>query len=67
MSKDPKINHRGWKLFLRVNEIDIWTGIRPGILLTEEEQAAKRESKAKMTMVDRILYVPKSFVTSLII
>jgi len=52
---------------LRAHEIDIWSDIRPGILLTEEEQAAKREAKESMTMLDRILYVPKSFFTSLIL
>jgi hypothetical protein len=67
MSSNPNINHRGWKLFLRANEIDIWSGIRPGVLLTEEEQAAKREIRANMTVAQRILSVPKALVSSLIV
>jgi yeast amino acid transporter len=67
LSSNPKVNYRGWKLFLRANEIDIWTGIRPNILLTEKEQAEKREARAKMTVADRILHVPKAFLTSLVI
>lgn len=67
LSNNPNINYRGWKLFLRANEIDIWSGIRPGVLLTEEEQAANREARANMTTADRIIAVPKAFVTSLIL
>ena len=52
---------------MRVNEIDIWTGIRPGILLNEEQQAERREARGHMTMLDRILYIPKSFLTGLVI
>ena len=52
---------------MSANEIDIWTGIRPNILLTEEEQAEKRDADAKMTVVDRILYVSKAFLTSLVL
>lgn len=52
---------------MRANEIDIWTGIRPNILLTEEEQAEKREARAKMTVADRVLHVPKAFLTSLVV
>jgi len=66
-SRNPKVNYRGWKLFLRASEIDIWSGIRPGVLLTEEQQAEKRAEQQKMTTMDKILYVPKSFVYSLFI
>lgn len=67
LSRDPKVNYRGWKLFLRKDEIDIWTGIRPGILLSEEEQAERRAARHKMTMLDRILYIPKNLIFSLFV
>jgi len=67
VNKDPRINHRGWKLFLRANEIDIWSGIRPGVLLNEEQIAEKRAEREKLTTMDHIIAIPKAFATSLFI
>jgi len=64
-SKDPKVNYRGWKLFLRKHEIDIWSGIRDNVLLSEEEVAEKRAARDKMTLKDHVIEIPKSFISSL--
>jgi hypothetical protein len=66
-SKDPKVNYRGRKLFLRANEIDIWSGIRPGVLLDEEQVAEKRAAREKMTIKDHAIAIPKAFISSLFV
>ncbi|KAF2096623.1 putative amino acid transporter [Rhizodiscina lignyota] len=32
-SRDPKVNHRGWRMYWRAEEIDLDTGMREGVLL----------------------------------
>lgn len=66
-SKNPKINYRGWKLFLHADEIDIISGTRPGVLLTEEQQAERRAERERRTWLDRILYVPKQLIYALFV
>jgi amino acid transporter len=58
LSKDPRINQRGWKPYLKIGEIDVDHGIREGILRTEDEVAAIKEKRAARTPLDKILAVP---------
>ncbi|KAK7705079.1 hypothetical protein SLS57_010191 [Botryosphaeria dothidea] len=37
-SKDPRINHRGWKLWMRAHEMDLTSGMREGVLELPPEQ-----------------------------
>ena len=57
-SKDPRINHRGWKLYVRTGEMDVHTGIRPGVLRTQEEIAELQEKRRNTSILQRILSIP---------
>ncbi|KAF2084759.1 AAT family amino acid transporter [Saccharata proteae CBS 121410] len=47
-SKNPLINHRGWKPYVRTSEMDLASGMREGILDTPDEE---RVLKAPMKVV----------------
>lgn len=64
-SSDPRINHRGWKLFYRIDEIDVNVGIREGILRTPEQIAEAREKKKNRTTAQRVFALPKALWSSL--
>jgi amino acid transporter len=57
-SKDPRINHRGWKLYIRISEINVNAGIREGILRQSDEVAAIKAKRDARTTKDKILAVP---------
>lgn len=52
-SKDPRINHRGWKLILRTSEIDVNSGIREGVLRTPEEVAEIKAERKSRTVAQK--------------
>jgi amino acid transporter len=48
-SKDERLNHRGWKLYLKAHEIDVNSGIREGVLRHPDDVAAEIEGKRNRT------------------
>jgi hypothetical protein len=64
-SKDPRLNHRGWKLYLRTEEMDVHSGIREGVLRTPEEVELLREKRRNTTILQHVLSVPKALWNSL--
>lgn len=65
-SKDPRINHRGWRLFYRSHEMDIRTGLRTDLLLDPEEAARQRLMKLNRTFGQRVAAAPKAVWSALI-
>jgi hypothetical protein len=65
-SQDPRINHRGWKLYVKLSEINMDYGIRDGILRTPEQVEAIRQKRAKRTTKDKILAVPLGLLHNLL-
>jgi amino acid transporter len=59
-SKDPRINHRGWKPYIKLSEIDVDHGIREGILKTPDEVASIKAKRDARTTKDKILAGPLS-------
>ncbi|QDS69090.1 hypothetical protein FKW77_010119 [Venturia effusa] len=54
-SKDPRVNHRGWKLYLKTSEIDVNSGIREGVLRHPDDVAAELEAKRTRTTKQKII------------
>lgn len=48
-SKDPRVNQRGWRLYLKASEIDVNSGIREGVLRHPDDVAAEIEAKRNRT------------------
>jgi hypothetical protein len=57
--KDGRINHRGWKLYLRTSEIDVNSGIREGVLIPADEVARIKEAQANRSIGSKLLDIPK--------
>jgi hypothetical protein len=64
-SSDPRINHRGWKLYIKTFETDVHSGIREGVLKTPEEVDDYLAYKRSLTVWDKIIAVPKGLWESL--
>jgi hypothetical protein len=64
-SSDPRVNHRGWKLYIRTSETDVNSGIREGVLKTPEEVEEYLTWKNSQTFKDKIIAVPKGLWESL--
>lgn len=54
-SKDERINHRGFKLYLTVSEIDVNSGIREGVLRHPDDVAAENEARRNRTAGQKAL------------
>jgi len=65
MSKDPRVNHRGWKLYIKTSETDVDTGIREGVLKTPDEVQFELEKKRARTLKDKLLAIPLGLWNSL--
>jgi amino acid transporter len=58
-SNDPRINHRGWKLYIKTSETDVHTGIREGILKDPAQVEAELAAKRARTTGQKVLAVPR--------
>ena len=66
MSKNPKINHRGWKLYVRTSETDVLSGIREGCLYEPEEGRRLAEERRNRPISQKIMAIPKGLWGALI-
>jgi yeast amino acid transporter len=57
-SKNPKINYRGWRLYVRTSETDVLSGIRDGCLIDPVEGRRIREERARRPLTAKIAEVP---------
>ncbi|KAF2402940.1 putative amino acid transporter [Trichodelitschia bisporula] len=58
-STDPRINHRGWKPYIKISEIDILTGIRENTLRDMDEVRALQQ-QPKLSVGQKIIGVPRA-------
>jgi amino acid transporter len=65
-SSNPKLNYRGWRLYVRTSEMDVLTGIRDGVLLDPAEGARIREEKAARPFTRKVMDVPMALYRALI-
>ncbi|GME56874.1 Amino acid/polyamine transporter I [Neofusicoccum parvum] len=63
-SSDPRINHRGWRLWMRAHEMDLTSGMREGVLETSDadEGAARKGS----SFGERLAAAPRAVVRAFI-
>lgn len=63
--KDPRINHRGWRLYIKTSETDVMSGIRDGVLKTPQEVEEVWAKKRNRTAKEKILAVPMGLWTAI--
>lgn len=53
-SGDERINHRGWKLFMRSHEMDLTSGMREGVLEVPEGEGDKVDDRTLGQKIARL-------------